>query len=593
MATLVMDFIEQLLRTSMARASVLTLAFAFALAGCGGGGSSDDHAAQNGAVPQVLSTLKPSNNAQATRFLMQAAMGPSAEDAERVKAIGYASWVDEQLNAKPLQSTYVATFKAAVADNTLNYQPYEVSQSWWGHAISDPSQLRQRIAFALSQIFVISTLDATISARGEMAMHYYDMLEQGIDGTYRQLLENVALHPAMGKYLSHLGNRKGNEKTGRVPDENFAREVMQLFSIGLYKLNQDGSVQRDSQGQAIESYRADDIKGMAAVMTGFSWWRPPELSSAKWSDCFYRNSKCSDDRQFTAPMTGYPEEHEAGAKTFLGKTIAAQSVADPVGDLRTALDHLASHPNVAPFISKQLIQRLVTSNPSPAYVADIASVFNSTGGAIKAVVKAILLHPEARNLPSSNLQTYGKVREPALLLAHLLRTLPHTSDKAATRAQGEPVFYAIDGVGTLGQTPLQSSSVFNFFRPGYVPIETELGRQGLVAPELQLASENAVVGYANFMIDILNYGLGNYDSTLRRRDVQFDLSSFEALANDPQALVDAVATSLLGQAVPDPLRSNAIAAITAMANKNATDKRNRARAAVLLIVVSPAFTVQQ
>lgn len=575
--------IWQFLRTNIASVGVLT--FCLALAGCGGGGSGESNA-----VPQVL---KPSNNVQATRFLTQAAMGPSPDDVARVKAIGYASWIDEQLNAKPLQSTYLSTFKAVVADNTVTFQPYEVSQSWWGHAISDPSQLRQRVAFALSQIFVISTLDATISSRGEMAMHYYDMLEQGIDGTYRQLLENVALHPAMGKYLSHLGNRKGNEKTGRVPDENFAREVMQLFSIGLYKLNQDGSVQRDSQGQALESYKADDIKGMAAVMTGFSWWRPPELASARWSDCFYRNSKCSDDRQFTQPMTGYLEEHEVGAKTFLGKTIAAQSVADPMGDLKTALDHLASHPNVAPFISKQLIQRLVTSNPSPAYVADIASVFTSTGGAFKAVIKAILLHPEARNLPSSNAQTYGKVREPALLLAHLLRALPHKSDKAAARAQGEPVFYAINSIGTLGQTPLQSPSVFNFFRPGYVPIETELGRQGFVAPELQLASENAVVAYANFMIDALNNGVGNYDSTLKRRDVQFDLSSFEVLASDPPALVDAVASSLLGQAAPDPLRSQAITAITAMANKNATDKKNRAKAAVLLIVVSPAFTVQQ
>ncbi len=571
----------------------LAIGAAVALSACGGGGGGAN------AAPQVYAS-KPENDAQALRFLSQASMGAAPADVSRVKALGYEGWIDEQLNQTQLQSTYVDAAKASqTAFKNTKIRTLEVYHSWWGHAIADPAQLRQRIAFALSQIFVVSVLDGTLSDNGLLVVSYQDMLERSIDGNYRQLLENVTLHPAMGIYLSHRGNRKENSTTGRVPDQNFAREVMQLFSLGLYMLNEDGSLQLNNSGKPIETYGSADVMGLSRVMTGFSWWRPTQLTNVQWFDCFYRNSKCTDERQLTTAMSAYEQEHSVSEKVFLGKTIPAvvpPAVADPVGDLKIALDHLAAHPNVAPFISKQLIQRLVTSNPSPAYVADVVNVFQSSQGNIKAVVKAILLHPQARVLPQFGLQTYGKVREPLLRMTHLLRALPHTSDwDAAARSAGTVPFYAIndtDNPGTsLGQSPLRAPSVFNFFRPGYTPVQTALGQQGLVAPELQLASETSVVGFANFMTDMLNNGWG--DGTLGRRDVRFNLSSFEALADDPAALVDAVTMRVLGSKAPEPLRTTAVDAISKMANKTAADKTARAKAAVLLVAVSPDFTVQQ
>lgn len=569
----------------------LSVATALLLSACGGGGGAD-------AQPFAS---KPDTDEQAVRFLTQASMGAAASDVSRVKSLGYERWIDEQLNRTSLQTRYVDAARASqTAFKTTKIRSNEVYHSWWAHAASDPAQLRQRVAFALSEIFVVSTIDSNLGDNGLLVASYQDMLERSIDGNYRQLLENVALHPAMGIYLSHRGNRKEDSKTGRVPDQNFAREVMQLFSLGLYMLNEDGSLQLNSSGKPTETYSPTDVMGLSRVMTGFSWWQPTGLSNVKWSDCFYRNSKCTDERQLTTAMSAYAEEHSVSEKVFLGKTIqavVAPAVADPAGDLKIALDHLAAHQNVAPFISKQLIQRLVTSNPSPDYVADVAQVFKSTQGNIKAVVKAILLHPDARVLPT-DVQAYGKVREPLLRMTHLLRALPHTSDLAtAAQAAGTVPIYAInetDNPGTsLGQTPLRAPSVFNFFRPGYTPVQTALGQQGLVAPELQIASETSVVGFANFLADVLNNGLGVFDATRKRRDVQFNLSSFEAQADDPAALVDAVANRLLGRAAPEPLRATAVDAISKMSNKTAADKTLRVKAAVLMVAVSPEFTVQQ
>jgi uncharacterized protein (DUF1800 family) len=570
------------------------------LAACGGGGGN------NNITPQFSD--KPETSAQAARFLMQASMGATPTDLAQVQALGYDAWINEQLNAKALSTTHVSLAKASqTAFKNDKVRTANVLQDWWTMAVIDPAQLRQRVAFALSEIFVVSTVDSVLGDNGLLVSSYMDMLDHSIDGTYRELLEGVALHPAMGIYLSHRGNRKEDPKSGRVPDENFAREVMQLFSIGLHELNEDGSLKLKNN-VPVETYTPADVKGLAKVMTGFSWWRPPEKAAVKWYQCFYRNAtECTDERQLMMPMSGYAEEHSLSEKAFLGKVIPEQTTADPVGDLKIALDLMGGHPgavpfdghpNVPPFISRQLIQRLVTSNPSPAYVADVARTFKATGGSIKAVIKAILLHPEARVAPAPGTTTFGKVREPVLRATHLLRALPHTSDMAlAAATAGTLPIYAInetDNPGiALGQSPLRSPSVFNFFRPGYVPAQTELGRQGLVAPELQIASETSVIGYANAVIDVLNNGFGVYDATRKRRDVQFDLSSFDALADDPAQLMDTLSLRLLGQATPEPLRTTAVDALTKMVNKTATDKRSRVQAAVLMIAVSPQFTVQQ
>ena len=399
----------------------------------------------------------------------------------------------------------------------------------------------------------------------------------------------------MGIYLSHKGNRKEDLGTGRVPDENFAREVMQLFSIGLHELNPDGSVKL-TNGQPVETYNSNDVKGLAKVFTGFSWNWPSAQSALVWWKCFWRTSECNDNSQDVSSMSGYTQEHSTSVKQFLGVTVDAQSSANPQLSLRTALDKLANHPNTAPFISKQLIQRLVTSNPSASYVSDITQVFKASGGHIGQVVKAILLHAEARH-PSDSDAT-GKLREPVLRLAHLMRALPHSSDTylaqaAASRLPYYPISETDDPGGSLGQTPMRAPSVFNFFRPGYLPAQTQLGNQGLVSPEMQITTETTVVGYANFVASILNDGFGKWNSGTGLNDIRFDLSAFEALAGQPQQLVTTVGKRLLGTEVPTEVANPAITAISAMPNTTARDKRRRAQAAVLLIAVSPSFIVQQ
>lgn len=539
---------------------------------------------------------EPITEAQAVRFLEQASFGPTPEDVARLQSLGYGKWIDEQFAQASTLPTHLQMAEAtAQARSVSKPDGNDVTYSWWTHAIKDNAQLRQRVAFALSEIFVISTASDNLAMQGRMVASFMDMLARNSSTTYRQLLEEVALHPAMGAYLSHRGNRKEDASSGRVPDENFAREVMQLFSIGLYELNPDGSP-RLNNGQPIETYTANDVKGLAKVFTGFSWNWPSTKSALVWWKCFWRTAECTETLQETTSMSGYAQEHSTSVKQFLGTTIDAQTTANPQQSLQTALDRLANHPNTAPFISRQLIQRLVTSNPSPSYVQDVASTFRSSRGNLKEVVRAILLHAEARK--PSDPETSGKLREPVLRLAHLMRSLPHTSDTySAQAAAGGVAYYPLgetDNPGTsLSQTPMRAPSVFNFFRPGYIPPQTELGARGMMAPEMQLTTETTVVGYANFIASILNDGLGKWDSNKRLNDIRFDLTSFEALADQPAQMVSAVHRRLLGTEPPADLTSEAVAAIESMPNRNVGERRKRAQAAVLLVAVSPSFLVQQ
>lgn len=529
-------------------------------------------------------------------------MGPTASDIARVKAIGYAAWIDEQF-ASSLQVSHLATVEATkIARRTDKARANDVVYSWWTHAITDPAQLRQRVAFALSEIFVVSTMNSDVGDNGRLVASYLDMLTAKESATYRDLLEAVALHPAMGTYLSHRNNRKEDLVTGRIPDENFAREVMQLFSIGLYELNPDGSLKLDN-GKPIETYSASDVKGLAKVFTGWSWYTPPSKTSVVAWKCFWRTPECQDDSQMVMPMVAYPSEHSVSEKRFLGVTVAAQSTPNPQASLKAALDRLATHPNTAPFISRQLIQRLVTSNPSGAYVSDIAAEFLRTNGSIKAVVKAILLHPEARNPSLVEAGTYGKLKEPVLRLSQLLRALPHSSSAyVAAKSAGSFAFYPApptdDTVSELGQTPLRAPSVFNYFRPGYQPPNTALMAKGLVAPELQTTSESSVLGYANFVAFILANGWGPYNSGTLLNDIHFDYSSLLPMVDQPsvtspQQLVTEVSKRLLGGAAPKALNDRMVAALGALPNSTVLDRKRRAAMAILMIAVSPSFITQQ
>ncbi len=565
-------------------ASVLTVA---ALTACGGGNEAND---PNGDTSRAQSI--PKTDDEAHRFLTQATFGPRAEDIARVRSIGYDRWMEEQL-ATPVMGTHLALVDASSAVKSRQPNNVDMAYSWWTHAVQDHSaQLRHKVAFALSQIFVVSTVPFDES---RAVASYLDMLTAKSDGTYRDLLEGVALHPAMGQYLSHLGNRK-EDGTGRVPDENFAREVMQLFSIGLYELD-DAGKPKVVNGQSVETYNANDIKGLARVFTGFSWHWPSAKSALDWWKCFWRSSECKDANQDTTAMSAYGAEHATTQKNFLGVSVAAQASADPNASLKVALDRLASHPNTAPFISRQLIQRLVTSNPSDQYVMDITRAFRNSGGNIKTVVKEILLHPEARQPGSTQVSTttFGKVREPVLRMAHLLRAIPHSSAQYSINSASR-FYQAVESgdPGTeLGQTPMRAPSVFNFYRPGYRPPQTQVADQGLVAPEMQITTETSVLGYANFTANILENGWGEWNASLSRNDVQFDFSSWTSLSTNPQALVDAIAARMIGHKLSDAARTPAIAAIEAMPSSTAYQKRQRIQAAILMVAVSPDFVIQQ
>jgi uncharacterized protein (DUF1800 family) len=377
-----------------------------------------------------------------------------------------------------------------------------------------------------------------------------------------------------------------------VPDENFAREVMQLFSIGLVQLNGDGTPRLDAAGKALETYAAEDISGMAKVFTGWSWYGGDASDTRFWG-----GSKDAD--RDWRPMQAYAKFHSISEKRFLGQVVAAQTQADPAASLKAALDALANHPNVAPFIARQLIQRLVTSNPSPAYVQRASAAFG--GGDMKALVRAVLLDDEARSADKAAATHFGKLREPVLRLTAFLRAFEVRSDS------GHFLIGNTDDPGTqLGQSPMRAPSVFNFYRPGFVPSNTLMAAQNLVSPEMQITHETSVVGYANYMRTGVDRGFGQsgIDGKATRRDVQPDYTAALALAEQPAQLVEQVAQRLLGpQAnaafkaeLQTAVESVAIPALKADAsNKTQRDAalRNRVLAAALLTAVSPEFVVQK
>lgn len=565
---------------------------AIALNACGGGSSSSGESRSSSAAVEI----KASTNSEAARFLTQATFGPTPADVESLRSESLNAWIDQQL-AMPLTASHVSIAKIR---NAASGGKHQFNHSFWQKALSAPDQLRQRMAFALSEIFVVSSVDACGSNSG-LGMHsYYDMLTEHAFGSYRSLLEAVTLHPIMGCYLSHLRNQKADLTTGRVPDENFAREVMQLFSIGLVQLNADGTPKVGASGQGIETYTPKDVAEMARVFTGLSWDCPAYPADY----CFKDGSAVArpdGSDVWTIPMVGYPKFHDSGDKVILGQSVKGNT--DPLTSVRAALDLLAAHPNVAPFISKQLIQRFVTSNPSPAYVGRVASVFRSSGGNLGITLKAILLDQEARSSSVASAPTFGKVREPILRLSAMLRAFNARSDTGA---------YLIgdtkqDAYG-LAQSVLMSPSVFNFFRPGYTPASSYSSAAGMVAPELQLAHETSVAGYATFIRDVTWAGIGarGYDGLAPRSDVTMDYmsdtSAMRKLADTPTALVDLIDQRLTWGAMSSELKADIVSAVSQLdfvSKTSPTDEQRkttqayRIYSAILLTMVSPDFLIQK
>lgn len=570
------------------------------LVACGGGGGS----AGSSTGPSPTPAPPPPTRQEAARFLTQATFGPTEAQIQEVMSKGYAKWIDDQL-ALPATShrAYWDAADAAIkaADATKSAGQGEVLQSFWKQAIGGNDQLRQRMSYALSQVMVISMQDNSVGDNPRGVAGYMDMLGDKGLGNYRDLLQGVSTHPMMGYYLTFLRNQKEDLASGRVPDQNYAREVMQLFSVGLVKLNPDGTVFKDAQGNSVETYTASDIAGLSKVFTGWSYAGPDATSTR-----FYGGGTQDVDRMWK-PMQAYPQFHSISEKTFLNFTIPAQTTADPAKSLQQALDVLAGHDNVPPFICRQLIQRFVTSNPSPAYVNRVAAVFRDNGsgtrGDMKAVLKAILLDTEARssaNLGSSGAALqFGKVREPVLKLSAVLRAFAATSDSGAYL-----VGVTDDPATSLSQTPMRSPSVFNFYRPGYAAPGSTSGTAGLVAPELQIMHETSTAGYVNYMRDAVSAGVGarGLDGKASRRDLQMDYTPALAVADQPAQLVELVNQRLLYGQMSTGLRSELTTLMDKLpipaatgSNQTAIDtaKKNRAMAVIWLTAISPEFQVQR
>jgi uncharacterized protein (DUF1800 family) len=505
---------------------------------------------------------------EASRILTQATFGATAGEINRLSSMGTAAWFNEQFAKPQLPAKLHFTYMNAVQNSLPAGQTIGEAhffESFWQQAITGDDQLRQRVAFALSEIFVISFQNNTLANNPRGVAHYYDMLGAYAFGNFRTLLEQVTLHPMMGNYLSSLRNQK--TVGARLPDENYAREVMQLFTIGLRQLNQDGT---DTTTPPTPTYTSDDIKGLAKVFTGWSWTGPD-----KSPDRFF--GRDADPNRDWLPMQNYPDYHEPLPKAFLGVTIPANTTGEQ--SLKIALDTLFNHPNVGPFIGRQLVQRLVMSNPSPAYVGRVAAAFNNNGqgvrGDMKAVIKAVMLDAEALTVSPSN--GTGKLREPVIRLANWMRAFRAVS--ASNRFQ---LGNTDDPLRELGQTPMRSPTVFNFFRPEYVPPNTSISAAGLFAPEMQITEETSVVGYLNFIRNAIPNGVGVGN------DIKANYATELALASTPDKLVDHLNLILMQNTMSPTLRGQILDAISV----NNTDS-NKVYLAIFLIMASPEYLVQK
>lgn len=473
----------------------------------------------------------PISKGNASRMLNQLTFGATLDDIDHLVAINRTAWLEEQFALSPsLHVPLVEPF----SEREDFWRKYRMA-AWLENAIYAPDQLRQRMAFVLSEIFVISEFNDVLGNDPKAVANYYDLLVTHAFGNYRDLLEAVTLSPTMGIYLSMLGNEKPDTTRNIRPDENYAREVMQLFTIGLVELENDGSNKVDENGATISTYDQATIKGFAHVFTGWHYNGTTEESWFRWWD----------NQDLYGTMVPVQAFHDTGEKTlFSGVLLPANQTAEQ--DLKAALDALFNHPNVPPFIAKQLIQKFITSNPSPAYVDRIANVFIDNGlgerGDLQAVVKALVLDDEAINGHISAPDTYGKMREPILKATHLWRAFNLTTDNEIIDL-GWPEYY-------FNQAPLASPSVFNFFRPDYSPPSLK-NTTGLLAPELQIATETAVTHTSNFVAWLGMWHAFSGDFTEieehDRQQLWIDLTEYVPLAeNDPRLLVEQLNLILTG-----------------------------------------------
>ncbi len=512
--------------------------------------------------PPVVQSSGPTTAADAARLLTQATFGPTDSLIAQVQASGVKGFLDQQFKIPPTSFVAYLQQSGVAADERSSYY---LESPWWQNALYAPDQLRQRVAFALSEIMVVSAVGPSEHPYGLAG--YMDVLCQDCFGTFRQLLQDVTLSPEMGTYLNMAGNAVGNPAENTHPNENYAREVMQLFTLGLNQLNPDGTPQLDASGQPIPTYTQDTVTNFARVFTGWTY-APVTGQAPTWKDRYNP----------LPPMVAVVGYHDTAAKTLLdGTTIRAGGTAQ--SDLKTALDDLANHPNVGPFFCQRLIQRLVTSNPSPGYVDRVASVFNNDGagvrGDLKAVITAILTDYEARSADWAAGPNFGKQREPLVRLTNVLRAF-HAVPTSAVM----PLLATNDA---LAQAPLRAPSVFNFFSPTYTV--GLLAARGLAAPEFQITTESTTVSSANLMHELIYTGFVGQGGTL-----DLDLSALAALNNSPASMT-AYLNNLLLAGQMSPAMQNIVT--TAIAAVPVSRQSERARTALEIVATSPEFVIQK
>lgn len=541
--------------------------------------------------------------AEAVRFLTQATFGPTIKDINHLVLVGNEAWLEEQfvepknLHMELLLERYKQINLVPVPTKDIDTEGWQRdvqrSDIFWEINLWGKDQLRQRIAYALSQILVISNVADALFNDSRGIAHYNDILANHAFGNYRDLLEEVTLNPMMGEYLNMVRNEKANAEKNIRPDENFARELMQLFCIGLVELKIDGTVKLDDLGEPIPTYDQNTIKALARVFTGWNlatinnWW--------EWTD-----SGASE----ILPMKAFPEYHDTGEKILFGNKIipAGQT---PQQDIDSALDILFSHNNLAPFISKQLIQRLVTSNPSAAYVSRVATIFNDNGmgvkGDLKAVVKAILLDDEPRLGHETMPDTFGKLREPILQFSAIWRAF-HAQGVPAKNAAGyiSPPRLRFYGTGReMGQRPFGSNSVFNFYRPDYQQ-PGAIKEANLLSPEFQILTESFTVAktnmmtWTNFWTDISNSSAPTYfDANWDLFPPRMDFTKAKQLASQRIQLIDYLNLVLMANQMSAEMQQTLLTYLNTLPANNNGDKEVMVYEALFLLGASPEYSVQR
>ena len=531
---------------------------------------------------------------EASRFLSQATLGADLATIEQVANQGIEAWIDDQMTVPQSQTLdrLNEVFAEVIEWYLVNGgNPDEVSTrpywtifnyTWWENHMKNDDLLRQKVALALSEIFVIS-IESNLSDAGFGLADYYDVLLKHSFGNFEDMLREISLHPCMGYYLSHLNNPREIPEENIHSDENYAREIMQLFTIGLYELNQDGSRKTDGQGEWIPTYDQADIKELAKVFTGLG---VGGVMENEWVDepYFGLDIYVAD---MTTPMIMYEEWHQPGTKTLVnGYVIPAGQTG--LKDINDAVHQLFLHPNVGPFIGKQLIQRLVTSNPTPGYISRVAAVFADNGqgerGDMGAVIKAILMDPEARTCSALEEDRFGKLREPFTRYTHFSKAIQ------MEQYYGRYWNVAYGFYEATNQMPLASRTVFNFFLPDFQPIGA-IADNGLVGPEFQIHNSRTSVEYINRVNDWAVWGYVMDDWENDNPSVTYNIEELLPLARDPEVLINRLDILFTHGMLSDRTRQIIKDAITPLISDNY--RYNRTRLALYLMMISPDYAIMK